>query len=314
MERFNTKFFHLQKLSEGVFAAIANPGKGAWSNAGFIDLGDELLVFDSFSTPSAAQELRDQAERMTGKKVKYLINSHFHGDHVFGNQVFIDTTIISTSLTRKLVKEQNVIHDVEKEQEEMSQVVQALKNQIEKTTDGVLKTSMINQYQEMSKVLEAVPYLTMVSPNLIFENFLVIHGSKRSVELHCYGGGHSPSDCFLYLPEEKISFMGDIVTEELHLPIFNPEEFISILRKVKQVHIDMVIPGHGNVGKMQLCDILIDYLSLLIEKAKEACETGISLEEFISTFSTPIEYKNWRGHNGIKRNLSTVYNFYKQTI
>ncbi|WP_143039538.1 MBL fold metallo-hydrolase, partial [Planococcus faecalis] len=56
-----------------------NQVKGAFSNAGFVDLGTELLVFDAFNTPSAARELRQQAEKLTGKKVKYLVNSHYHG-------------------------------------------------------------------------------------------------------------------------------------------------------------------------------------------------------------------------------------------
>lgn len=75
----HTKYFTLKKMANGVFAAIAEPGNGAWSNAGVVDLGSELLVFDAFNTPSAAQELKIQAERLTGKKVKYLINSHYHG-------------------------------------------------------------------------------------------------------------------------------------------------------------------------------------------------------------------------------------------
>ena len=104
-----TDYFNLHRLAEGVYAAVAKPGQGARSNAGVVDLGDELLVFHSFSTPSAAKELRKQAEMICGKKVKYLINSHYHGDHMFGNQVFEDATIISTSLTHKWFKENKIL-------------------------------------------------------------------------------------------------------------------------------------------------------------------------------------------------------------
>lgn len=306
-----TDYFTLNRLTEGVYAAIAKPGQGAWSNAGFVDLGDELLVFDSFSTPSAAHVLRELAEEITGKKVKYLINSHYHGDHVFGNQVFEDVSIISTSITNRWFKEQNIIHDVDKEKEEMKQYLDNLRNQLEATKDNILKHSLSNQYKEMAKVLEDLPHLKMVFPSVIFEKHLVIHGSKRNVELHCLGGGHSPSDAFLYLPKEKIAFMGDIVTEELHLPIYQPEEFLSILKDVKQIEIETVIPGHGNVGTLELCHILVNYLSFLIKKVKEAHQQKISLNDFISEFITPSEYTNWKGVHGINRNLTTLYNFYK---
>ncbi|WP_391121067.1 MBL fold metallo-hydrolase [Psychrobacillus sp. L3] len=308
--KIETEYFTLHRLAEGVHAAIAKPGQGAWSNAGVVDLGDELLVFDSFSTPSAAKELRKQAEMIIGKKVKYLINSHYHGDHVFGNQVFEDATIISTSLTNKWFREQNTIHDVQKEIEETKQYLHILSNQIEKTEDNIIKISLLNQYEEMSKVLEDLPHLKTVLPSVIFEKHLVIQGSKRTVELHCLGGGHSPSDTFLYLPDDKIAFMGDIITEDLHLPIYNPKEFLTILENVKQLDMKTVVPGHGEVGTLAFGEILINYLSFLIKKVMDAQQNNISMSDFISEFMMPSEYANWKGVNGITRNLTTVYNFY----
>lgn len=89
----------------------------------------------------------------------------------------------------------------------------------------------------MSMVLVDLPRLKLVLPTVIFEEILIVEGSKRKVELHCLGGGHTPSDTFMYLPEEKIVFMGDLVTENLHLPIFNPDVYISILNQVKGMDI-----------------------------------------------------------------------------
>lgn len=130
MKIVETDFFILYSLDDGIYAAISKPGQGAWSNAGIVDLGDEILVFDSFTTPSAGYELRKQAEEITGKNVKYLINSHYHGDHVFGNQAFMDTAIISTALTKKWCKEKNQIGDLEKEKIEMEKYLNNLKLQI----------------------------------------------------------------------------------------------------------------------------------------------------------------------------------------
>ncbi|MFJ6208527.1 MBL fold metallo-hydrolase [Lysinibacillus sp. NPDC092081] len=315
MEReiVETTYFTLHTLCDGVFAAIAKPGQGAWSNAGIIDLGDELLVFDSLSTPSAGEELRRQAESLTGKKVKYLINSHYHGDHVFGNQVFSDTTIISTYVTEKLCKEKNMIEDYEKEKQDMNQYLLHLKNQIDSTEDTIIKASLINQYQEMSKVLDDLFQLQLVLPSLLFEEKLTIRGSDKTVELYCLGGGHSPSDTFMYLPKEKIAFMGDLATEDLHVPIYNPEEFLTTLKRVKQIDINVIVPGHGNVADLTLCDTLIDYLSLMTQRAKEALQRKLSLEDFISEFGIPKEYREWKGVNGIKANLTTIYKYFQKS-
>lgn len=310
MKIVETDFFILDSLCDGVYAAISKPGQGAWSNAGIVDLGDGILIFDSFTTPSAGYELRRQAEDIMGKKVKYLINSHYHGDHVFGNQAFMDTTIISTSTTKKWCKEINEIGDLEKEKNEMEKYLNNLRNQIEVNQNIIIKTSLTNQLNEMSKVLDDLPHMKLVLPSVIFEEKLIIEGTKRKVELYCLGGGHTPSDTFMYLPEEKIAFMGDLITERLHLPIYNPDEFSSILQEVRQMDIETFVPGHGNVGGNELLNTLAGYLSFLIEKSKEALKNMQTLESFVSMFDTPYEYKEWKGVNGIKDNISKIYTFY----
>ncbi|MHA7136712.1 MBL fold metallo-hydrolase [Rossellomorea arthrocnemi] len=306
----DTDFFRLYALCDGVYAAIAKPGQGAWSNSGIVDLGEELLIFDSFATPSAGYELRKQAEEMTGKKVKYLINSHYHGDHVFGNQAFADTTIISTSLTSKWFDEKNKIVDLKTEIEETEDYLKKLKDQIEFTADRVMKASLTNQYKEMAVILKDLPIMKLVIPNVLFEERMVIEGTKRKVELHCFGGGHTPSDTFLYLPQEKVGFMGDLVTVDLHLPIYDPEEFCAILKKMKLLDIETVVPGHGYPGGKELVFTLEKYLAFLIKNTKEAAKNGVPFEVLVSNLEIPDEYVEWKGVNGIRGNLSKVYAFY----
>jgi cyclase len=306
----DTDYFGLYALSDGAYAAIAKPGKGAWSNAGIVDLGEELLVFDSLATPSAGYELRKQAEEMTGKKVKYLINSHYHGDHVFGNQAFSDTTIISTSLTRKWFEEKNKIVDLQTEIKETGDFLNKLGKQIVLTADRVLKASLTNQYKEMAAILKDLPTMKLLLPTVLFEEKMEIEGSKRKVELHCFGGGHTPSDTFLYLPQEKVGFVGDLVTVDLHLPIYDPEEFCAILKKMKLLDIETVVPGHGSPGGNELVCTLEKYLSFLIKKTKEAVKNGVPFEVFVSNLEIPDEYAEWKGVNGIRGNLTKVYAFY----
>ncbi|WP_044338803.1 MBL fold metallo-hydrolase [Rossellomorea aquimaris] len=307
-----TDFFSLCILSDGVYAAIAKQGQGAWSNAGIVDLGEELLIFDSFSTPSAGYELRKQAEEMTGKKVKYLINSHYHGDHVFGNQAFAETMIISTSLTRNWFEKKNKIVDLKTEIKETEDYLNKLEMQIKLTADRILKASLTNQYKEMSAILKDLPAMKLVLPTVLFKEKLVIQGAHRKVELHCLGGGHTPSDTFLYLPEEKVGFMGDLVTVDLHVPIYDPEEFSTILEKVKLLDMETVVPGHGYPGGNELLCTMEKYLAFLIGKTKEAVKNNVPLEVYVSNLEIPDAYTVWRGVNGIRGNLSKVYAYYSE--
>src|SRR5690348_17354447 len=87
-----SKHFRLEPLLDGVYAAIGIEGTGSGSNAGIIDLGDRTLVFDTFLTPQAADDLRTAAERLSGRPVAFVINSHWHSDHIHGNQAFSPET------------------------------------------------------------------------------------------------------------------------------------------------------------------------------------------------------------------------------
>ena len=81
--------FQLVKVGEGVYAAIAKPGGLASGNAGFI-IGDEgVLIFDTFFTPAAIEELIGVIEGQTKLPIKYAVNSHYHLDHTGGNQVLL---------------------------------------------------------------------------------------------------------------------------------------------------------------------------------------------------------------------------------
>src|SRR3990172_6492741 len=89
-----SQHFRLERLADGVYAAIASGSGAATCNAGIVDLGDRTLVFDPFLTPKAAHDLRVAAEQLTGRSVSIVINSHYHNDHIRGNQVFSAETRI----------------------------------------------------------------------------------------------------------------------------------------------------------------------------------------------------------------------------
>jgi len=99
-----TTHFELKQLAENAWAAIARDGGAAISNAGFVDLGGQVVVFDSFLTPQAARELEEAVEGLTGQKAGTVINSHHHNDHIWGNQVFAEhARILSSQRTREAI-------------------------------------------------------------------------------------------------------------------------------------------------------------------------------------------------------------------
>jgi cyclase len=95
--------FRLEQVADDAWAAIAVPGSGAVGNAGFVRMGDFSVVFDTFATAAAADQLRVSAEVVA--PVAYAVNSHWHADHVSGNASFDDVAIVATERTRELMEE-----------------------------------------------------------------------------------------------------------------------------------------------------------------------------------------------------------------
>src|ERR1043166_5316271 len=81
--------FQIVKLADGVYAAIAKSGGLASGNAGFVIGRDGVLIFDTFFTPAAIEELINEIEKLTKLPIKYAVNSHYHLDHTGGNQVLV---------------------------------------------------------------------------------------------------------------------------------------------------------------------------------------------------------------------------------
>src|SRR6202050_3049389 len=82
--------FTLKPLGHNVFAAIPNPGSGAGGNSAFIIGDDGVAIVDTFQTVAAARQLPETIHKQTQLPVKFVVNTHYHLDHVAGNRVFAE--------------------------------------------------------------------------------------------------------------------------------------------------------------------------------------------------------------------------------
>jgi glyoxylase-like metal-dependent hydrolase (beta-lactamase superfamily II) len=284
-----SKHFRLERLADGVYAAIENEGYGAFSNGGFVDLGDRTLVFDSFLTPQAARDLRQAAEQLTQSPITYLINSHWHGDHVRGNQEFRDTTIISTSKTRDLMAA-NTLPSIAEQKAGLDEYIASLRAELEAAEEEADRRFLQVQLSQVEEIQASLPTLEVTLPTQTFEDQLVFHGTKRRAELRCYGGGHSPSDSFLYLPDDGIAFMADLLFVDGHLAVWeDAREWHRILGLVQELPIHTLVPGHGPVGTQEQLAFNQRYLQALLETVNTARAQGLSEAE-VAALPIPAEF------------------------
>src|SRR6202795_841944 len=83
--------FTIKPLGNNVYAAIDGPKGGAGSNSGFVIGDDGVAVIDTFVNPAAAKQLLAEIQKLTKLPVKFVINTHYHIDHVADNGVFAET-------------------------------------------------------------------------------------------------------------------------------------------------------------------------------------------------------------------------------
>ena len=305
---FRSRHFSLEQLSDGVYAAINAEVGWAICNAGIIDLGDRTLVYDAFMTPAAASDLREAAESLTGRPIQAVINSHYHNDHIWGNQAFsAEVDIISSMKTRELIetegpKEVQGFRDGA--QERLESLETEFSNSHDETALNLLKI-YIAYYQGINA---ALPTLQIRLPNLTFTGNMTFYGPKRSARLITYEGGHCGSDTIMYLLDDGIVFMEDLLFSGFHpyLAEGDPGVIQHILAQVRKLQAKTFVPGHGPVGDASHLDWMDDYIDELNSLAGEVIKDG-GTEVELDKIAMPGEYQHLIFPNIFRDNLKLLY-------
>jgi len=271
---FESIYFDLYELDSGIFAAISAE-KLPTSNAGFFDLGNYLVIFDTLMDPYSTDDLIKASKQYTNKDPTFLINSHHHLDHLFGNRKFPMTVPIISS-SEVLEETKNYLPTRLKELQdiastEIKKAEEALIN--EKNPDKILELKNdINTYNELMQ-----PEFNFRLPDFIVNDSLTIKGTKNQVQLKYIGAAHSKGDIIAICEKEQICFMGDLLFEKMDpswadpnsgvaVPA-NPENFRTILLEYSEKDIDLYVPGHGNFcTKKQLRENAEFYREYFIKK------------------------------------------------
>jgi cyclase len=303
-----SKHFRLNHVAKGVFAAISVPGTGSVGNAAIIDLGDTTLVVDTFNTIQAAEDLQAAAMYLTGNPVSYVVNTHWHSDHTSGNQVFTpQAQIISTSTTREIMATfgKNRLAQQLSNPEPIYQAIDDLEEKMQQETDEKLKKEMQWENASDREYMKILPNLVYTLPTITFDQQMSIHGSDRTVQLITYGGGHTQSDAFVYLPEEKTAIMGDLVLSKHH-PVMmnaNPQVWLHILNRVELLGVETIVPGHGEVCSMKELHEVKGYINDIVALVAETVQSKKSIDDIL----VPKAYQDWYFTTYFKANLKKVY-------
>jgi cyclase len=303
----HSKHFSLQLVADGVYAAIHTEGGSAICNAGLVDLGGLLLVFDTFLTPQAAKDLHQFAADQFNQAPQVVINSHYHNDHVWGNQVFVkEAHIISSTKTYQQFDTLG-LKEYEWYSANAHKKLEEIQAQYQGSADEESQAAMIGMLGYYTGLVEALPSLKVSKPNLTFDKQLNLYGDQRSAQLINFEGAHTGSDTVLFLPQDGVIFTGDLLFVDAHpyLSEGDPRLLLDALKVLLTLDASTFIPGHGPIGTADDIQSMIGYVEDCICIGEKLALTG-SEDQAISQIPIPNKYAGWIMPQMFQGNLISI--------
>ncbi|OPY01887.1 MAG: Beta-lactamase precursor [Syntrophorhabdus sp. PtaB.Bin047] len=235
----------LTRIAENVYAYVdtkdASPKNSFGANTGIIIGREGIVVVDTLVSAREAKRFIKDIRSVSKKPIRYVINTHHHLDHAFGNSEFV-------KLGAAVVAQENDRKEMERS------AAETLKN-----IKGYGLTP-----QDMKGTKPAYPTVTYserMTIDIGGEPFQLIHAR------HCHTGG----DTLVYLRDKKVLFAGDILFTDYHPFIAegNIEEWVRQLDEIASMDVEKIIPGHGPVSGEKDVEAMKEYIIAFDRMAKE---------------------------------------------
>jgi cyclase len=292
----NASLFTIEKVADGVFAALAKPQALTNSNAAIFVLDRDVLVVDAHSKPSASAALLAQIKKeVTDKPVRYLANSHFHWDHTQGDITYkkadAEIEIIASNATKQLMM--TLQRDRLKESlDTVPGLIDAVRSRQSRATTAQEREWCEDQLRQLRAYQQEMKDYPLELPTLTFDKMHVIKDRSGELQLAFNGKAHTAGDIQVFSPSKKVVASGDAIIG--FLPNLNdgfPRLWPKTIDSVGAWKFDHLIAGHGPVqhGRARMAQFrnYIEDLTARIERAKKAGTPLAELQKTITPMSLP---------------------------
>jgi len=268
-----------EKVADGIYYATASGTMTVGANSPIILTDTEAMVIDSEITPAAARALVADLKAVTDKPVRYVVDSHYHYDHAFGNQVFgPDVQIIGHDNTRKrLLGNTMEQYTYRSSIDPVPARVEALRKRIADEKDPQQKALLERQVANSLAYLEQVKEIKVTPPGVTLDRKMTLFRGGREIQILYVGRGHTDTDVVVYLPKEKIVCTGDLMESVIsYMGDAYADEWPATLDKLMTLDFDTVMPGHGVVfkGKTHI-EAFQRYLRDVLKQATDLKKAGV---------------------------------------
>lgn len=237
-----------RELAPGVFLRQAEPDKRIIANAGWVVFRDYVLVIDA-NYPWGARAILDDIRKTTNKPIRFVFDTHYHGDHAHGNGVFTAAAGATIVCSADCAEE-----------------------------------SLRKNPAAWQSSAEAYKSEKLEHPQLSFPERMAFDDGTHRVELIKVGPGHTLGDAVAWLPKERILFTGDLCVNwtsgnNVADADADHDNWIRTLDKMAQANPSTVVVGHGDLGGVPELRKQKEYLSDMLRVVREGIRAGKSGEE-----------------------------------
>ncbi len=274
--------YQLEPVAEGVFCATASGVPYYISNSVVIVGKDAVAVVDSGAGPNEARVLLAAIRELTALPIRYVIDTHFHFDHAFGNEAFAGALVVGQEATRALLDPaaprgrtlaENLLG--------MPAKAQGLRQEAARETDPVKRADLARRAEAQALYREELEALRPVPPTLTFRESLTLWRGGREIRLLHLGRGHTAGDLVVFLPRERVVCTGDLFNGYIgYMGDAYVDEWPDTLERLAALDFDTVIPGHGAPfrGKQAIAPVQA-CLRDLWRQAEALKRAGVTAEE-----------------------------------
>jgi cyclase len=234
--------FTIKPLGNNVYAAIDDAKGAAGSNSGFVIGDDGVAVIDTFVNPAAAKQLLAEIQKLTKLPVKFVINTHYHLDHVAGNGVFEETGAV-------IIGHRNI--------------------------RGWIHTENLKFFGKDIKPEQKAMVEGLVAPNLIYDSVIELYLGSRRIVVRYYPG-HTGGDSVVTIPDAQVVFCGDLFWRKTlpNLIDGTTDKWAATDAKLAaEAPKATFIPGHGDVGNaadvQEFGGYLNDLRAMMVQPVKD---------------------------------------------
>ncbi len=255
---------------------------------GAIQTEEGIILVDAPLIPQQALDWRAQIEdEFDDEPLLYMINTDHHRGHALGNQYFTPITVIAHERAHK----------------EMSGYTENFKDRVR------------NSFKREPEIQTQLDNIIIVPPDITFTNRAKLIRGTREVEL-IFVGGHTPATSLVWLPDEKICFVGDILWVDQHpyMAQGNTIEWLNALELIRELGAEQLVPGHGPVCEPDATHRVAEYINFMRRrvrdyylegKTKNEAKSGL-VGEMVEWFPVPPERKA-KIESQIKSGINRVF-------